>query len=68
MSRRALAFSVPKFTCPGCGDSQWRTTNSRFDHDVDAVVRRRVCKTCGFRLTTDETIRRSKENLPNYNI
>jgi transcriptional regulator NrdR family protein len=68
VTRRSFSIGVPKFTCPQCGESTWRTINSRFHEDVDAVVRHRKCRSCGFTLTTEETVRRSEENRATYNI
>lgn len=55
-----LAQAVPKFTCPGCGESASKVTDSRYHAALDAVIRQRVCLWCRRRFETEETLRRRK--------
>lgn len=48
--------------CPGCGKRVFRTVNSRPAHGGQR--RRRECVSCGFRVTTMETITRTTQPGP----
>lgn len=45
--------------CPGCGKRAFRTLDSRPVHGGQR--RRRECVSCGFRVTTQESIVRSEQ-------
>lgn len=53
-----LAQAVPKFTCPGCGESASKVTNGRpVLGQLDEIYRRtRCCLWCGYVFKTDEKI------------
>ena len=53
-----LAKAVPKFTCPGCGESASRVVNGRpvLDAPEDTYRRTRRCLWCGFDFHTKEIL------------
>ncbi len=55
-ARHAADEAPPKLTCPHCGEQQSRVLRTTPALDEDAIRRRRVCLSCGFRFNTEERI------------
>lgn len=59
-SRRRAAgredSDAPSFVCAHCGGQGWYVIDTRFVITHDAVRRRRKCRTCGQRMSTEERI------------